>query len=128
MKHKNIDYLLRGRTLLLEVASDSINYRTWVELSLLDELKPIYPFRTDSYAMLGNSPYSNYCDYDLAAFKLRKSSFLASDIENDLEPSYDMVGDYIKLNTVDDLIEYLDENKLSIDDFVDSSYVDDYPL
>ncbi|WP_249357062.1 hypothetical protein [Citrobacter sp. wls827] len=128
MKHKNIDYLLRGRTLLLEVASDSIDYRTWVELSLLDELKPIYPFRTDNYAMLGNSTYSNYCEYDMAAFKLRKSSFLVSDIENDYDPSYDMVGDYIKLNTVDDLIKYLDENKLSIDDFIDSSHVDDYPL
>lgn len=128
MKHKNIDHLLRGRTLLLEVASDSIDYRTWVEVSLVDELKPIYPFRTDSYAMLGNSPYSNYCDYDKAAFKLRKSSFLASDIKNDFDPSYDMVGNYIKLNTVDDLIRYLDENKLSIDNFVDSSHVDDYPL
>jgi len=128
MKHKNIDYLLRGRTLLLEVPSDSIDYKTWVELSLLDELKPIYPFRTDSYAMLGNSPYSNYCEYDMAALKLRQSSFLVSDIENDFDPSYDMVGDYIKLNTVDDLIKYLDENKLSIDDFIDSSHVDDYPL
>ncbi|HFQ7061202.1 hypothetical protein [Citrobacter freundii] len=128
MKHKNIDYLLRGRTLLLEVTSDSIDCRTWVELSLLDELKPIYPFRTDNYAMLGNSPYSNYCEYDMAAFKLRKSSFLVSDIENDFDPSYDMVGEYIKLNTVDDLIKYLDENKLSIDDFIDSSHVDDYPL
>lgn len=128
MKHKNIDYLLRGRTLLLEVASGSIDYRTWVEVSLVDELKPIYPFRADSYAMLGNSPYSNYCDYDSAVFKLRKSSFLVSDIENNFDPSYDMVGNYIKLNTVDDLIRYLDENKLSIDNFVDSSHVDDYPL
>lgn len=29
-----------------------------------------------------------------------------------------MVGNYIKLNTVDDLIRYLDENKLSIDNFL----------
>ncbi|WP_254656583.1 hypothetical protein [Salmonella enterica] len=128
MKHKNIDSLLRGRTLLLEVVSDSIDYRTWIEVSLLDELKPTYPFRTDSYAMLGNSPYSNCCDYNMAAFKLRKSSFLASDIENYFDPSYEMVGNYIKLNTIDDLIIYLGENKLSIDDFVDSSQVDDYPL
>ncbi|EHB41267.1 hypothetical protein SEENIN0B_01118 [Salmonella enterica subsp. enterica serovar Infantis str. SARB27] len=64
----------------------------------------------------------------MAAFKLRKSSFLASDIENYFDPSYEMVGNYIKLNTIDDLIIYLGENKLSIDDFVDSSQVDDYPL
>lgn len=128
MKHKNIDYLLRGRTLLLEVTSDSIDYRTWLEVSLLNELKPIYPFRTESYAMLGSSPYSNYCDYDIAAFKLRKSSFLSSDLDNNLDPSYEMVGDYIKLNTVADLIKYLDENGLPLDDFVDSSNVDDYPL
>lgn len=128
MKYKNIDNLLRGRMFLLEVASGSIDYRTWIEVSLVDELKPIYPSRTDSYAMPGNSPYSNYCDYDRTAFKLRKSSFLASDIENDFDPSYDMVENHIKLNTVDDLIRYLDENKLSIDKFVDSSHVDDYPL
>ncbi|WP_245956763.1 hypothetical protein [Edaphovirga cremea] len=128
MKHESIDSLLRGRTLLLEVAPEDADYRTWIELSLQDELKPAYPFRTDSYAMLGNSPYSNHCDHNIAAFKLRKSSFFASDIENDFDTSYDKVGSYIKLNTLDELIKYLSENKLLIDDFTDSSNIDDYPL
>lgn len=82
MKNKNIDALLRGRTLLLEITHDDVGYRTWIELSLQHNLRPDYPFRTGSYAMLENSPYSNCCVLDIAAFKLRKSSFLASDIEN----------------------------------------------
>jgi hypothetical protein len=128
MKNKNIDALLRGRTLLLEIASDNEICRTWLELSLQDKLKPSYPFRIDDYAMLGYSPYSNYCDLDSAAFKLRKSSFLVSDIENKFDPSYDDVGDYLEINTVDELNKYLDDNNLSLDNFVDSSGVNDYPL
>ncbi|WP_234300454.1 hypothetical protein [Rahnella aceris] len=128
MKNKSIDALLRGRTLLLEITSDNETYRAWIELSLQDKLKPSYPFRTDSYAMLGHSPYSGYCDLDSAAFKLRKSSFLASDIENEFDPSYDGVENYIEINTLDELNKYLDDNNLSLDDFVDSSDVDDYPL
>jgi hypothetical protein len=128
MKNENIDTLLRGRTLLLEVTPDDVDCRTWIELSLQDNLKPDYPFRTESYAMLGNSPYSNSCDLDIAAFKLRKSSFLASDIENEFDPSYDGVGDYLNLDTFDELIKYLAENQFNIDFFTDSSNVDDYPL
>jgi len=78
--------------------------------------------------MLGHSPYSNCCDLDSAAFKLRKSSFLVSDIENEFDPSYDDVGDYMEINTVDELNKYLDDNDLSLDNFVDSSDVNDYPL
>ena len=128
MKNKNFDALLRGRTLLLEITSDNEICRTWLELSLQDKLKPSYPFRIDDYAMLGHSPYSNCCDLDSAAFKLRKSSFLVSDIENEFDPSYDDVGDYMEINTVDELNKYLDDNDLSLDKFVDSSDVNDYPL
>ncbi|XUA20895.1 hypothetical protein ACQVA2_09105 [Citrobacter sp. OP27] len=128
MKNKSIDALLRGRVLLLEITPDNETCRAWIELSLQDRLKPPYPFRTDDYAILGRSPYSGYCELDSAVFKLRKSSFLVSDIENEFDPSYDGAENYIEIHSLDELNKYLDDNNLYLEDFVDSSDVDDYPL
>lgn len=128
METKNMILLLQGRALLQEVDAENEEYRAWVELSLQDELKPAYPFRTEPNAMIGHSPYSNICDESNAKFKIRKSYFLAEDIENDFEPSYDRVGEYVKLGSIDELTIYLKDNGLRLDDFIDASNVDDYPL
>lgn len=128
MENKSITSLLRGRTLLKEVASESDKDRTWVKISLQNELMPAYPFRTEPNAMIGHSPYSNICNESDAKFKIRTSSFLAEDIENEFDPSYDNVGEYIKLDSIDALITYLSASNLKLDDFIDSSDVDDYPL
>ena len=128
MENKNIILLLQGRVLLQEVDSENEEYRAWVELSLQDELKPAYPFRTEPNAMIGHSPYSKVCDESNAKFKIRKSYFLAEDIENDFDPSYDRVGKYIKLGSIDELLMHLKYNDIKLDDFIDASNVDDYPL
>ncbi|WP_338804619.1 hypothetical protein WDV76_04530 [Xenorhabdus griffiniae] len=124
----NINALLSGRTLLAEIQPKKEEDRSWIEISLQDELKPSYPFRTEPYAMLARSPYANKCDESNAKFKLRISSFLASDIENGFDPSYDSVGDYIKFNSLIELENYLNSINVMLDSFVDSSDDDDYPL
>lgn len=65
----NIDKLLSGKTLLREVSPLMPEYRTWVEVSLKDELKPSYPLRVDAYAMVGHSPYFNQSNKEDAKFK-----------------------------------------------------------
>lgn len=128
MENKNLNALLQGRILLLEIRSKDDEHITWVELSLQDEMKPNYPFRTDNYAMIGASSYANFCRPEDAAFKLRTSTFLMSDIENECDPSYDRVGDYIFIESLDKLIGYLIINNINLNDFIDSSKVDEYPL
>lgn len=128
MESNNLNALLKGRTLLLEIKSDDSEYRTWIELSLQNAMKPKHPFRTDNYAMISTSPYTNPCKLEDAAFKLRISKFLASDIENEYDPSYDGVGDYIFIESPEKLLEQLKLNNISLCDFVDSSKVEEYPL
>lgn len=125
---KNTILLLRGRTLLKELKLDNGEYRAWLEISLKDDLKPAYPFRIEPYAMIGQSPYSNICDESNAKFKVRISYFLAEDIANSFDPSYDEVGKYINLNSMEELFDYLIKNNFKLDDFIDSSDADDYPL
>lgn len=121
-------FLLQGRTLLKELNLDNSEYRAWLELSLQDDLKPAYPFRTEPNAMIGYSPYSNICDESNAKFKVRISYFLAEDIANSFESSYDRVGKYINLNSMAELFDYLIKNNFKLDDFIDSLDDDDYPL
>lgn len=128
MENGNILKLLQGKTLIKEIAERGDEYRSWIELSLQDNLKPDYPFRTEPGAMLGSSPYSRLCNGLDAKFKLRASHFLAEDIENELDPSYDRVGDYIFFDSADELIEQISKYEVEIDDFVDANKVDDYPL
>ncbi|ENX5421858.1 TPA: hypothetical protein SMP81_003766 [Proteus mirabilis] len=128
MNDKNIIVLLKGKTLLKELSLNDEEYRAWLEIVLQDKVKPAYPFRTEPNAMIGHSPYSNICDESKAKFKVRTSYFLTSDIENGFDPSYDRVGKYIYLSSIDELFNYLNAKNLKVDDFIDSSMDDDYPL
>lgn len=124
----NLDILLSGKCLFKEINPLKDGCKTWVELSLQDNLKPVYPFRTEPYAMIGQASYANKCNKDKARFKLRVSSFLASDIENEYDPSYDFVGKYECIDSLDELGVYLKNIGLELDDFIDSSKDDEYPL
>lgn len=125
---KNIDKLLSGKTLLREVSPLMLEYRTWVEVSLKDELKPSYPLRVDAYAMVGHSPYFNQSNKEDAKFKIRISSFLSSDIENEYDPSYKYVGRYEEISSIDELKTRLSNLNINLEEFVDSSQDTAYPL
>ena len=128
MTKNNIMLLLQGQSLLKEIDSERDEYRAWVEVALQDDFKPAYPFRTEPYAMIGHSAYFNSCHESEAKFKIRTVYFLRDDIENNYDPCYDQVGEYIKLNSIDILISYLQDHGLQLDYFLPSSIVDDYPL
>ncbi|MFP1764040.1 hypothetical protein [Lonsdalea quercina] len=128
MENKNLINLLQGKTLIKEFNEGDDDYRSWIELSLQDDLKPRYPFRTEPGAMLGGSPYSNSCNESDAKFKLRVSQFLAEDIENELDPSYDRVGSYTYIDSLDELVKQLSKYGVELEDFVEINKVDDYPL
>lgn len=125
---KNIDKLLSGKTLLREVSPLRPEYRTWVEVSLKDELKPSYPLRVDAYAMVGHSPYFNQSNKEDSKFKIRISSFLSSDIENEYDPSYKYVGRYEEISSIDELKTRLSNLNINLEEFVDSSQDTAYPL
>lgn len=125
---KNIDKLLSGKTLLREVSPLMPEYRTWVEVSLKDELKPSYPLRVDAYAMVGHSPYFNQSNKEDAKFKIRISSFLSSDTENEYDPSYKYVGRYEEISSIDELKTRLSNLNINLEEFVDSSQDTAYPL
>ncbi|CAI3949171.1 unnamed protein product [Commensalibacter communis] len=61
-----MNMLLSGKNLVLQSKSEATDYITWLELSLQDQLKPIYPLRTDNYAMLGHSKYHYICPIERA--------------------------------------------------------------
>ncbi|WP_225975673.1 hypothetical protein [Kosakonia cowanii] len=124
----NLNKLLSGKTLLKEISPLMPEYRTWVEISLTDELKPSYPFRVDDYAMIGRSPYANQCNKEDAKFKIRISSFLESDIDNEYDPSYDYVGKYETIASLNQLEIKLSDLQVSLEEFIDSSEDDEYPL
>lgn len=124
----NLNKLLSGKILLKEIIPLIPGYRTWVEISLIDELKPSYPFRVDEYAMIGCSPYANECSKDEAKFKLRISSFLASDIDNEYDPSYDHVGKYEIIVSLNELQTRLSTLHINLEQFISSSEDDEYPL
>ncbi|EOS9081167.1 hypothetical protein ACQEOJ_000927, partial [Shigella flexneri] len=98
------------------------------EISLIDELKPSYPFRLEEYAMIGHSPYANECNKDEAKFKLRISSFLASDIDNEYDPSYDYVGKYEIIASLNELKTRLSTLHVNLEQFINSSEDDEYTL
>lgn len=124
----NLKRLLSGKILLKEISPLMPGYRTWAEISLIDELKPSYPFRVDEYAMRGHSPYSKECSKDEAKFKLRISSFLASDIDNEYDPSYDHVGKYEIIASLNELQFRLSTLHVNLEQFINSSEDDEYPL
>ncbi|WP_240503876.1 hypothetical protein [Lonsdalea iberica] len=128
MESKNLINLLQGKILIKEFNGGDDDYRSWIELSLQDNLRPSYSFRTEPGAMLGGSPYANSCNESDAKFKLRVSHFLAEDIENELDPSYDRVGSYTYLDSIDELMKQLSKYGVELKDFIDINKVDDYPL
>lgn len=123
----NIDLLLKGSILVRELPDASEDTRTWIEVMVDRDDIPPYPFRTPPYAMTHLSPYLPSAESKTAKFKVRISTFNASDIENNLDPSYDQIGTYRVCETLDDLVEYLSQHMVSIDDFVCSSSTE-YPL
>ncbi len=123
-----IKTLLQGRTLVSEIKSDTPQSRTWIELSLQDHLIPAYPLRTEPYSMIGHSPYADQCRIEETRFKARLNTFNAEDIEQALDPSYDRVGSFRALESIAELKVFLSKNSLVLEDFVDASDVDEYPL
>ncbi|MFJ9989409.1 hypothetical protein ACIQSO_01625 [Pseudomonas putida] len=128
MTSKNLENLLKGKTLLKEVKPETLKDRAWIELSLQDHLIPTYPFRAEPYSMIGHSPYTNQCRIEDARFKTRLNIFNIEEIEQDLDPSYDRLGNFKTLESVDELMEFLNENNLTLEDFIDASSVEEYPL
>ncbi|HGM5580209.1 TPA: hypothetical protein ACKP22_001888 [Pseudomonas putida] len=78
--------------------------------------------------MIGRSRHANQCRTEDARFKTRLNTFNAEDIEQALDPSYDRVGSFRALESIDELRVFLSENSLVLEDFVDASDVDEYPL
>ena len=100
----NLNTLLSGKVLLKEISPLMPGYRTWIEISLIDELKPSYPFRLDEYAMIGHSPYANECNKD------------------------DYVGKYEIIASLNELKTRLSTLHVNLEQFINSSEDDEYPL
>lgn len=120
--------ILQGQTLVYEIKSDTPKCRAWIELSLQDHLIPAYPFRAEPYSMIGHSPYTNQCRIEDARFKTRLNIFNIEEIEQDLDPSYDRLGNFKTLESVDELMEFLNNNNLTLEKFIDTSSVEEHPL
>lgn len=78
--------------------------------------------------MIGHSPYANHCHSEEARFKTRLNTFKTEEIEQDLDLSYDRLGNFKTLESFDKLTELLNENNLTPEDFTDISSVKKYPL
>ncbi|WP_312605766.1 hypothetical protein, partial [Kosakonia cowanii] len=68
------------------------------------------------------------CNKEDAKFKIRISSFLESDIDNEYDPSYDYVGKYETIASLNQLEIKLSDLQVSLEEFIDSSEDDEYPL
>ena len=128
----NTQLLLTGCILIKEITSDQDKKNgliRWAEISLYGgKEKRNYFFRVDNYAMLKGSSYFRELDAKNALFRTRISSFLKSDIDNEYDPSYGGVGNYTEVVGISNLEVLLQENGLEINQFVDSSSIDSYPL
>lgn len=123
---QNIDKLLKGRILVKEVSAPSSEKRTWIEVALHSEDLPAYPFRTEPYAMTSASPYRPMADVQ-SRFKVRTSTFDAEEIRQGYDPSYEEVGDYEVVDSLQRLETYLAIRGIAIDDMADSAQTE-YPL
>lgn len=122
-----IDKILRGRIMVCEIPSDSIDKRRWVELQLQNSSRVSYPLKTPPHSALAFSSFWPSVSINDAEFKLRISDFEAEDIERGMDPSYENVGEYINIKNYDDLVLWLDAHGVRLSDFVDSAGTD-YPL
>ena len=117
--------LLKGAVLVTETAAPA-SRRAWIEVALHHEDVPPYPLRTPPYAMTSISPFRRQASPN-SRFKVRTSSFDADEIRHGLDPSYDDVGVYVVVDSLQALNAYLAERGVALDDFVESSQTD-YPL
>lgn len=132
MKPMNVDSrkfkkLLQGEILVKELASENPLERKWIEIKLSENSQASYPFRTPPNAMLGGSEFRPVCAPENASFKIRCAIFLKSDVDNGFDPNYDKVGLYIDISSVSDLNEFLERERLNLEEFVDSGSTD-YPM
>ncbi|MDR1911463.1 MAG: hypothetical protein LBQ52_03840 [Helicobacteraceae bacterium] len=124
----NLKALLLNTTLVKEIDSESESERVWIEIRLSPYApQPRYPFRAEPYAALFLSKYWIACPIEKASFRLRYATLQKEDIENQYEPDERKVGKYIDIPSVIELEKFLNENKLNIDEFVDSLDTQ-YPL
>ena len=100
--------------------------RAWIEVALHREDMPPHTLRTPPYAMTSISPFRQHASPD-SRVKVRTSSFDADEIRQGLDPSYDDVGVYVVVGSLQALNAYLAERGVALDDFVESSQTD-YPL
>lgn len=96
----NYDYLYKGDIFVQRINVDDNNYYTWVEIRY---------------------------DCNLYQFKMRISSFLKEDIDNEWDPNYDKVGKFKFFESLEALNDELNEMSIDINKFYDSSK-SRYPL
>lgn len=96
----NYDYLYKGDIFVQRINVDDNNYYTWVEIRY---------------------------DCNLYQFKMRISSFLKEDIDNEWDPNYDKVGKFKFFESLEALNDELNEMGIDINKFYDSSK-SRYPL
>ncbi|ANF97875.1 hypothetical protein [Paenibacillus bovis] len=128
MSAYSLQLLLQGKILLKELVPVDAHSITWMEIGLPRDCLPAYPLRIEPGAMIGFSPYRSSVPIEKARFQVRISSFNRADIEQELKPSYDRVGEYRQFASWQEIQEYLSHYDLDIDDFTDSAHVDKYPL
>ncbi len=121
----NIDKLLKGHILVKEIPPSSAK-RTWIEVALHEDDVPAYPLGTPPYSMTSMSPYQKKASLE-SRFQVRISSFDPEEIQQGFDPSYEDVGEYEVINSLQHLMAYLGNQRVTIDEFVESSATE-YPL
>lgn len=120
-----LDKLLKGCIFVKELPAPA-SKRTWIEVALHDEDIPSYPLRTPPYSMTSGSQFLQQADPQ-SRFKVRISSFDAEEIRQGFDPSYDDVGEYVVVESVQGLTAHLAERGVALDELVESSKTE-YPL
>lgn len=122
----NLEKILTGRILVLEIPSKNPKKRKWIEILLHHDDLPSYPLRVPPHGTTSLSEYQSKASLN-SRFKFRKCSFNADDIEQGYDPSYEGVEEYHIVETYEKLNEVLIANGVEIENFVDS-LASDYPL
>lgn len=96
----NYDYLYKGDIFVQRINLDDSNYYIWVEIRY---------------------------DCNLYQFKMRISSFMKEDIDNEWDPNYDKVGKFKFFESFEALNDELNAMNIDINKFYNSSK-SRYPL
>jgi hypothetical protein len=133
MQKDNLTHLLKGCVLVKELISNDKRFRTWLEISLQIQVDPSFTLVKGRLVMDWDENFlpehkKKICEKSEAKFKVRQNSFLIEDIENGFDPSYEWVGEFKYINSIDDLFSYLAKNNLNLDDFELPTWDNDYPL